>query len=131
MKLEYIADNTASGKYPDAWPTRLIRLFDFDEPQNQQLIKLLSEELIGQQTPIELADVAFISPVNCRLLLRLSPFDKGIIKLGEPNKFACDLTEAGYLTTISIMHSIDIGYNWLTNDSVEAIEFLYSAGGAW
>ncbi|HET9503316.1 MAG TPA: hypothetical protein VFO93_07235 [Hymenobacter sp.] len=131
MKLEYIADNTASGKYPDAWPTKLIRLFDFDESQNQQLIELLTERLLRQRLEVELAEVSFISAVNCRLLLRLSDIDKGISEINGQNSFACDLTEITYLAAIANMHDVGEGHNWLDDASSEGIEFLYSAGGTW
>ncbi len=111
MKLEYIADNTANGKYPDAWPAKLIRLFDFDEPQNRQLIELLTEKLLNQQLDVELAEVSFISAVNCRLLLRLSATDKGVSELNEQNNFACDLTERSYLAAIASMRDVEEGHN--------------------
>jgi hypothetical protein len=131
MKLEYIADNTDGGKYPDAWPRRLIRLFDFDEQQNQQLISLLFEQLLGQHADVELADVAFITPLNCRLTFRLSAVDTGIVALNSPNSFACHLSKASYREAIAYMQSVGDGHQWLSDTSASVIELLYSAGGTW
>ncbi len=131
MRLEYIADTTDNGKYPDAWPAKLIRLFDFDEQENQQLIALLSEKLFGQQTNVELADISFISSLNCRLVLRLSATDDGIIALSKPHSFACDLCEASYRQLIARMQHVENDHQWLDESSASVIEFLYSAGGTW
>ena len=131
MKLEYLDDIDGGGQYPDAWPTKLIRLFDFDEQQNRQLIELLSGKLLSQQVAVELADIQFIHALNCRLLLRLSVIDKGISELSKPNSFACDLTKRSYLAAIANMRNVGDGYNWLGDVSEKGIEFLYSAGGTW
>jgi hypothetical protein len=95
------------------------------------LIEVLSEKLIGQQAEVELADIDFILPLNCRLLLRLSATDDGISELGRPNSFACNLTQRGYLAAMTTMRNVGDGYNWLDDVSNEGIEFLYSAGGTW
>ena len=131
MKLEYIHDLTAGGKYKDVVSENLVRLYHFDKIQTEKLTTLISKYIIGKKEKLNLSDIEFIESVNCQLTLQLSDTDIGILRTQKNDIFNCYLTKDTYLTAIEIMKTIDSGYNWLCDISKDDIDFLYSSGGTW
>jgi len=89
MKLEYLEDLLAGGKYDSVVSENLIRLYDFSITQTDQLIALILKHLIDGDNNFELGAVEFIQPVNCLLTLQLANTDKGILKTEQYNNFIC------------------------------------------
>ena len=136
MKLEYLHDLTAGGKYKDVVSENLIRLWDFEPKeakQFQELIKRFIEDV--SKLTLILDDQKFIHPVNCRLILRKGKINNGICRLNETD-FVCNLDITGYEHMIDLINPfIDDnlgGYQWLDifAESGE-IDFLFSPGGGW
>lgn len=132
MKLEYLADLSGGGRYPNAYPARLLRLYAFDAAQTAALTALIETQLLGAGQPLQLAQVPFIEALNCDLTLELATEDAGVIET-EPGRFACRLTPEAYRQVVAYMHSAgDGGHQWLDDmAAVESIAWLYSSGGTW
>lgn len=131
MKLEYLADLSGGGRYPNAYPPRLLRLYDFDAAQTAALTALIETRLLGAGQALPLDEVPFIDALNCQLTLELAAEDAGVAETG-PGRFACRLTPAAYRQVVACMHSVDDGHQWLDNmAAVESIDWLYSSGGTW
>ncbi len=133
MKIEFLDDLSDGGWFPHADPNQLIRLYDFDTFQAENLRQAIRKIIIGSNKEINLATLDFIYPVNCNLNLRISDSDKGIAK--SDNKiFICDLTIEKYREMIILMEPFCIketnGYQWLY-DLDTPIDFLFSPGGSW
>lgn len=137
MKLEYLDDISDNGKYPWADPDNLIRLYDFDQEEAFQLIKIIQSKLITGNESLDLSTVNFIKPINCSLKFEITEVDYGISVPSVNNHFVCRLTVQSYKNMISYMeafskqeNSLD-GYNWLYDPSEDKIDLLFSPGGTW
>lgn len=137
MKLEYLDDITDNGKYPWADPDKLIRLYDSDQKETQQLINLIRSTLINNKEPLDFSNVSFIKPINCNLIFEISQNDYGIDPPSLKNDFVCRLTidtyrqMLGYMDAFSNEESSLDGYNWLYDPSENKIDLLFSPGGTW
>jgi hypothetical protein len=131
MKLEYLDDISDGGKYKGIVSENLVRLYDFDQKETGRLIDIIHQTLIVDKQKLDLSNLDFVIPVNCHLVLQLSPVDKGITKTDKPNVFNCDMTEQSFITAIELMKVVGDGFNWLCDTSNDNIDFLYSAGGTW
>lgn len=131
MKLEFLSDISEGGKYKQVISENLIRLYDFNEQETRELTRMIDQIVIKNNQPLDLSTIDFIKPVNCRLILRSAPVDDGIIKTNEVDVFGCNLTVPAYRQLIDRMKNVTGGYHWLCETSDDAIDFLYSPGGAW
>ncbi len=131
MKVEYLDDISDGGRFKQVSSENLVRLFDFDQSQTTALIKEIWQSLIINKKDLDLSRIAFIEPINCKLILQLSSNDYGILRASESKTFICQLTEESYKRAIDIMKAVDNGFNWLCSTSVDNIDFLYSPGGTW
>lgn len=134
MKLDYLNDLTGNGKYPGAYPTQLIRLYDFNEAEAKQLFDALHSTIIVGHTAVDLSTLDFIQAVNCRLRFEITAEDIGITIPPAGNDFTCKLTIASYeemLGTIEVFtHSLK-GYQWLDEPGEDGIHLLFSPFGTW
>lgn len=137
MKLDYLDDITANGKYPWADPDKLIRLYDFDQEETRQLIKVIQSRLIDLKQSLDLSSVNFIKLINCRLKFEITEIDHGISIPSFNNDFVCKLTVLSYKNMIGYMEafsrqesSLD-EYNWLYDPQENKIDLLFSPGGTW
>jgi hypothetical protein len=132
MKLEYLDDLTGAGKYPWADPQNLIRLYDF-EPAAVIALSDRLQLLIDEGHELVLSSLAFIHPVDCDLVLRISSRNIGITTV-DKKMFYCDLTVEAYQQMIVLLQPFlqqnPDGYQWLYELDT-AIDFLISKGGGW
>jgi hypothetical protein len=78
MKLEYIDDITDGGKYPDADPDKLIRLYSFDREEVEKLVNIIQYWIIKMKESVDVSALAFVQPLNCSLQFEISRTDIGI-----------------------------------------------------
>ncbi|QIL39071.1 hypothetical protein G7074_07105 [Pedobacter sp. HDW13] len=128
MKLDFIENLSDSGKFKQVVSENIVRLYDFDETQTAKLINLI-KVLVTNGLDIEITK--YVKSVNCKLILKLSSIDNGVLKTSEASTFICELTTASYLEAIDLMINVSTGYNWLCKTSKDNIDFLYSADGNW
>ncbi len=132
MKLELLDDLTDGGKYKDAFPIQLIRLYDFDLIETRKLIDQITTSILEKETNLDLGHLDFIEKINCNVVLRLSQTSMGIKPVDGFN-FNCDLTRADFkdmLLRIEPFLADQNGFQWLY-DIETSIEFLFSPGGTW
>lgn len=133
MKLEYLNDISAGGKYSDIITDELIRLYDFDTFEAKEFYNAISRETVQNENELCLESLYFIEALNCKLTLRLSIYDQGILTNDKTN-FICNLSKDGYLNMLNLLQPFCMdavhGYQWLY-DLDTNIDFLFSAGGTW
>jgi len=133
MKLEYLDDISAGGKYKDVVSDKLVRLYDFDNSQAEELQQIITKQIVDEKKTLEINKLKFVVPLNCTLTLRLSNHDIGITTTDKKN-FLCDLTINGYITMINLLepfcNTSNDGYQWLYDTDAD-IDFLFSPGGGW
>jgi hypothetical protein len=126
MKLDYIA---GINEYGD----NIIRLYDFDSMQANEFRESINKIIIKKKESFSLDTVNYIEPRNCKLILRISDEDTGIITYDNKN-FFCDLTMEGYKNMVSLLEPFcnkeTKGYQWLY-DIDSDIDFLFSPAGTW
>ncbi len=137
MKLEYLHDLTANGKYAHVVSKSLIRLWDFDVKEAKQLQQLIREFAANQhQLKLALDEQAFITPINCKLTLIKDHNNDGIRQI-SPTEFICSIDNDGYNHIIHLIepltHEENNGHQWLDDFSkvAEDIDFLFSSDGSW
>jgi hypothetical protein len=135
MKLDFLDDLTDGGKYPDADPAELVRIYEFEAEEVGLLIKSIQSVVIDKQEPLEVSALPFIHLLNCSLVFKISAADTGINPSPE-NKFVCLLSIETYRMMVNYMQPFrDNGesqrYNWLYNPGKNQIDLLFSADGSW
>jgi hypothetical protein len=133
MKIEFIDDISAGGRFPHADPNQLVRIYDFDTTQAQLLKEMIQSEIIENKEELELSSLEFVQAVNCNLRLRITDVDNGIATF-KNNIFYCDLTIESYKVMVFLIEPFCNdefgGYQWLY-DLDTPIDFLFSPGGTW
>jgi hypothetical protein len=130
MKLEYL-DATGNGAFPDASPARLVRLSQFNEEQIALLISAI-QRLVSTKNDIWLSELPFVDSINCKLKLKISDEDNGILSEGDDGVFVCALTTHAYDTMVDIITFVENGHNWLTpGEYLDDPAFLISRFGSW
>lgn len=135
MKLDFLDDLSDGGKFPDADPNQLIRLYDFNSREALLFAQFIRKDLLGEEKTIELQSVSFIESINCSLTMKLCTKDMGIISMNNAH-FTCMLTKETYtemLLLIEPFYEADMsGYQWLYDLDIP-IDFLFSSGsaGSW
>jgi hypothetical protein len=126
MKLQHLASA----------PTRddeLVRLFDFGSEESNLLVASITQWLRDTSTPLELAELPFISAVNCSLSLVVVTQDEGIHEV-SPGAYDCRLTLDSFGQMLELMGPFrrdgTTGFQWLY-DLDTPIEFLFSPNGSW
>jgi len=140
MRVEFLDDLTEGGKYPQAYPTSLLRLYDFDLEQAQLFRDVVQKKVIDLGQSLNLASESFIEEVNCSLELRIAESDAGVTTSDFKN-FYCNTTLDGYREMLYMMEPFcdpakeDIynfqTYQWLYDPVDEEIDLLFSPDGHW
>lgn len=131
MKMEFL-DVTGNGKYPNASPKYLVRLSEFSDNEQKDLIQRIEQFLENEGQPLELHYLSFIQPINCAVTLKLSEEDMGLENYGKNHEYSCLLSISGYQQMIEIIKNIDGGHNWLTpGEYLDEPAFLLSRYGPW
>ncbi|GGH80752.1 hypothetical protein HNQ91_005377 [Filimonas zeae] len=137
MKLEYLDDITDGGRYPDADPDKLIRLYDFDCTEVRQLQEAIRLQVISHNHPLMLSSLPFITAVNCQLTLILASTNEGISVASDNNDFKGLFTMASFEEMLAVMEPFtnesrnNYGYNWLYDPADRQIDLLLSPAGGW
>lgn len=133
MKIEFLDDISDGGRFPNADPKQLVRLYDFDNLQADMVKQTIQRVILESNKEIDLTTLDFIQSVNCNLTLKISDTDKGITTSDNKN-FVCNLTVGKYEEMVFLMEPFckneTNGYQWLY-DLDTAIDFLFSPGGSW
>jgi len=107
-----------------------IRLNDFDRVQAGLFLQIIQKLTAKRKIEIELSDYEFIESVNCRLTLRVSENDEGIVS-EDFKHFYCDLTTDGYAEMIKLIEPFcqkeTDAFQYLY-DLDNPIDFIFSAG---
>ncbi len=130
MKLDFLEDMTEGGKYKQVVSENLVRLYDFTPEETTRLIALIQKVVIEEQQELDLGNIEFITPVNCQLVLKVSDDETGITRQ-DSNVFVCHLPVASYQEMLPMMEAASEGHNWLYEQWISDIDFLYSPGGTW
>lgn len=131
MKLEYLSN--INPEYPEE---DLIRLFDFDQKEANELRELIKERILNRKEGFELASFDFINPINCCLTFLISEIDKGIQRKENLN-FVCKLTENSYKKMVDLLQPFSeknsSGFQWLyeLDGETTPTELLFSKNGRW
>ncbi|MFT4680034.1 MAG: hypothetical protein ACI84C_001454 [Flavobacteriales bacterium] len=80
----------------------VVRLFNFDKFQSNQLREAIEQTILTDQKPLDLMTLPFVQPVTCNLVLRISDEDIGIEDL-EKVTFFCDLTLEAYRQMVTLI----------------------------
>ncbi|MGD1847275.1 MAG: hypothetical protein ACFB10_17940 [Salibacteraceae bacterium] len=136
MKLEYLPDLTAEGKYKNVEIERLLRLWDFDH-QGARWFQQLLQTFIDKSEIITLPihEQPEIEALNCTLNLVKTEANHGIVKL-QNDAFNCEMNYEGYQHMIQLISPFTTkdseGYQWLDEQTKSSdIYFLFSPGGSW
>jgi len=136
MKLEYLHDLTANGKFPNVISENLIRLWDFDLTEAKLFYNLIKNFAKNHNVDqLKLHEEGFITPINCNLTLIKDQNNIGISRISE-FEFVCKLTNVEYLDMAEFIKPFTTedlnGYQWLCENATNTdIDFLFSPGGTW
>ncbi|APZ46050.1 hypothetical protein BW723_06955 [Polaribacter reichenbachii] len=95
MKLDYIENYNELNE-------NLVRLYNFNKAEAIKFRDLLIEVVILKKQKLDLAQVDFIEPRNCNLILGLFKTDEGILTKDDYN-FFCILTLKGFENMIKLI----------------------------
>jgi len=134
MKLEFLDDLSASGKFTGVVADQLIRLYDFDKIQAKKLRLKIQEIVVENREKLDFSKLDFIERINCNLVLVISDLDTGIL-INNENNFICEITTDGYKNMVDLLEPFCIkdssnSYQWLYEIDTP-IEFLFSSKGTW
>lgn len=136
MKLEYLNDITANGKFKNVVSENLIRLWDFGPSESKQFQNLIHDFVNDDhQVGLVLDDQEFIDSINCKLTLIKDNKNDGISRLSN-DEFICRLDTSGYRHMVELIEPFVLedsgGYQWFDERAnVGNIDFLFSPGGTW
>ncbi|MBU3011053.1 hypothetical protein KO506_06540 [Polaribacter vadi] len=110
MKLDYIENYNELNE-------NLVRLYNFNKAEAIKFRDLLIEVVILKKQKLDLAQVDFIEPRNCNLILGLFKTDEGILTKDDYN-FFCILTLQGFEKMIRLIEPF-------CNKESRAHQYLY------
>jgi hypothetical protein len=132
MKLEFLPDLTAGGRYKHVVSEKLIRLYDFTSSEASRLRTAILEKVINHNQTLSLSSLDFIQPLNCNLSFRISSEGAGI-STADGKALVLDQTIEQYKHMIYLMEpfceSESSGYQWLIDGG--DIDLLFSPSGKW
>jgi hypothetical protein len=136
MKLEYLQDLTANGKFKHVVSQNLIRLWDFGCQESKQFQTLIKDFVADDlKSTLSLDQQDFIEPLNCKLTLIKDRANNGINRLSD-DAFTCNLSIDSFKHIVKLVepfvHEDSSGHQWLDGKAnVGNIEFLFTPGGTW
>lgn len=109
----------------------VVRLFNFDKFQSNQLKEAIEQTILTDQKPLDLNTLPFVQPVMCNLVLRIADEDIGIEEL-EKVTFYCDLTLDAYRQMVTLIEPFckkeSIAHQWLYDVDTH-IDLLFAPAG--
>ncbi len=125
MELDYVKDINEYGE-------SLIRLYDFDQLEAKEFSEVVKQWLQESQEPLDLGSLAFVTPVNCNLLLVRTKEDYGILTQ-DRTTFYCGLTLEGFEELLELIepfcHKDTKAYRMLY-DLDNPIDFMFHPSGS-
>lgn len=126
MQLDFIENVNEYGE-------SVVRLYDFDMAHAIKFKMLIEEVVINRKEKLNLAEIEFIEPRNCNLILGIFKDDEGILS-ADNEIFYCMLTQKGYEEMLNKLvpfcEKETKGYQYLY-DLDNPIDFLFSPAGTW
>ncbi|HTZ72715.1 MAG TPA: hypothetical protein VMB47_02245 [Candidatus Aquilonibacter sp.] len=125
MKLEYLADG--SPECP------LIRLYDFNQSEVQQLKHFVKLLVNGERQHVALQNEVWVNPVaDCSLILRRGTRNEGV-RLIRGLEFECVMNSNGWNNVEGLLEPFcegsASGFQWLSDGGRVAL--LISQSGQW
>jgi hypothetical protein len=131
VQLDFLFDMTEAGKYPQADPVHLLRLFDFSEDELDRFATAINERLVTARNSLQVDKLHFIDAQNCSLLFELSSNDEGINLPEDQKTFVCRLSRSTFVNMLDIISRLGDGFNWLYDPSWDKVDLLLSPDGSW
>lgn len=126
MELDFIDNVNEFGE-------SVVRLYNFDKSEAIQFRDLIKSVIVTEQKKLYLADVDFIEPRNCNLILGLFKEDEGIFTL-DHKTFFCALTLNGFQDMLKLLEPFckkeTKGHQYLY-ELDNPTDFLFSPAGTW
>lgn len=133
MKLEFLDDINAGGKFRQVISNELVRLYDFDAIQAKIFRQNIADKILKDNGTFNLSSLNFVELVNCNLIFTISNKDEGV-KTKDKVNFECALTIPLYREMIQLIEPFEQGevggYQWLY-DLDCPIDLLFSPAGTW
>ncbi|MCF6406820.1 hypothetical protein L3C95_28235 [Chitinophaga filiformis] len=133
MKIEFLDDISAGGKFTQVVSNQLVRLYDFNTIQATKLKENITEKILKTNQMLDLSSLDFIEPINCNLMFVISDKDEGL-KTDDNFNFMCALTLSSYQEMVLLIEPFceegTDGYQWLYEIDTP-IDLLFSPGGTW
>ncbi|WP_165246522.1 hypothetical protein [Paludisphaera soli] len=124
MKLEFLPDGS------DDCP--LVRVFDFRPEEAAGMLTALGALASGERETIAVHEWPGVEAVDgCRLVLRVGPGDRGVIRLRDAG-FECVLSQSGWDQVAGLVEPFSqggAGYQWLVRSGDAS--WLISRSGLW
>ena len=125
MKLEYLPYGLSE--------CPLIRLYEFDRSEAQQLRQLVQSMVTGDRQHVALENELWVEPVaGCSLDLRVVKRNDGV-RQEQPLRFACVLTREGWSNVEGLPEPFSKSdspeFQWLTTNG--GAHLLVSVNGQW
>lgn len=135
LKLDFLYDMTDDGKYPQADPVHLLRLFDFTREEALQLSETVAAFAGSDSGYLSIHELDFIQADDVQLHLQKHQEDLGILMPQDMRKFKCLLQPTAFHQMADLIrHFADKetdGYQWLYDPKTDGIDLLFSPGGTW
>lgn len=126
MELDFI-DNV------NEFDENMVRLYNFDMAEAIAFRDLIQTVIIEKKQKLNLAEVDFIEPRNCHLIMGLFKEDEGIFTL-DGQTFYCALTKAGYEDMLKRIEPFcrkeSIAHRYLYELDIPT-DFLFAPAGTW
>jgi hypothetical protein len=124
MRIDFIDNVNEFGE-------SIVRLYDTDMAESQQLSSILKAWLKQPNTLLDLSMLPFIEAQNCNMIMVTGDEDEGLLT-DDYKTFYCKLTSEGFEGIIEMLEPFcekeTLGYQWLY-DIDNPIDLLYSPAG--
>lgn len=129
--MEFL-DATGNGEFPNASPKYLVRLSEFTDKDQIDLIQTIEQFLLNGGQPVDLYNLSFVQSINCSVTLKLAEEDEGLVNSGKNHEYLCLLSLLSYQYMTKIIMNVSNGHNWLTpGEYLDEPAFLLSRYGLW
>ncbi|CAM1349411.1 hypothetical protein [Tenacibaculum insulae] len=126
MELDYIENVNGLDE-------NIVRLYNFNKTEAIKFSALIKDVIIDKKQKLNLAEVDFITPRNCNLILGLFKSDEGILTK-DNQTFFCVLTLNGFVNMLKLIEPFckkeSRGFQYLY-DIDTPTDFLFSPSASW
>ncbi|MES2592323.1 MAG: hypothetical protein V4608_10590 [Bacteroidota bacterium] len=98
MKFKFLESINEYGEH-------IVKLYNFDKEEATKFKQAIQQTIIDGNKSLDLDTLDYIEPVNCKLILRLSETDEGIISINDENfdLLYCNLTMNAYKKMLNLI----------------------------